>query len=131
MAGLLDSTLEQVDDSVAEARQALQQGPAPAGAGPSGTAAGAPAGVALLPASVQAAAGAPQPHPLQQRLEGLQYPAWQLARGEARPPHSHEDTPFTFIDTVPALRAAAQRLAAARELAVDLEAHSYRSFQVC
>lgn len=35
-----------------------------------------------------------------------------------------------YIDTLPALRAAAARLAGARELAVDLEAHSYRSFQV-
>ncbi len=37
--------------------------------------------------------------------------------------------PVAFVDTLPALQAAAARLAASRELAVDLEHHSYRSYQ--
>ncbi len=37
--------------------------------------------------------------------------------------------PVAFVDTLPALQAAAARLAASRELAVDLEDHSYRSYQ--
>jgi hypothetical protein len=63
---------------------------------------------AAADAAAAAAAGLRRPHPLQQQLEGLQYPAWQLAVGEAQPPRSYEDTPFTFIDTVPALRAAGE-----------------------
>lgn len=155
--------------------------------------------VAAAEAAAAAAAGAPRPHPLAPRLQALAYPAWQLEVGEAVPPKSNEETPFTYIDSVPALRAAGalvvglpavatlcgqwvrggvyvirprllkehrlcapadaaaagqvatgtaltsfpmltvvcvrptsavERLAAARELAVDLEAHNYRSFQV-
>lgn len=40
-----------------------------------------------------------------------------------------EDTAFTFVDTAAALRGMAERLAAAREVALDLEHHSHRSFQ--
>jgi exosome complex exonuclease RRP6 len=43
---------------------------------------------------------------------------------------SLEATPFSYVDTPAALRAAAARLASAREVAVDLEAHSFRSYQV-
>jgi len=39
-------------------------------------------------------------------------------------------TPFTYVDTLAALRGVAQRLAGAREVAVDLEHHSFRSYQV-
>ena len=42
---------------------------------------------------------------------------------------SLEATPLTYIDTLPALQAAAERLARADELAVDLEHHGFRSFQ--
>jgi exosome complex exonuclease RRP6 len=90
-------------------------------------AAGAAAAAAL-------AAGAPRPHPLAGRLATLclRYPPAQLAPPPAPPPlspTSFEDTPFEFIDSLPALRAATARLAAATEVAVDLESHSYRSFQ--
>ena len=40
-----------------------------------------------------------------------------------------EETPLTYIDTLPALKELAGTLASASEVAVDLEAHSYRSFQ--
>ena len=39
------------------------------------------------------------------------------------------ETPLTYIDTLPALEELARELASVSELAVDLEAHSYRSFQ--
>ena len=39
-------------------------------------------------------------------------------------------TPFAFVDTPAALAAAVARLAGAREVAVDLEHHSFRSYQV-
>lgn len=61
---------------------------------------------AAAAAAAAADAGQPAPHPLAARLEALAYPAWQLEVGEAQPPRSDEETPFTYIDTVPALRAA-------------------------
>lgn len=61
---------------------------------------------AAVVAAAAAAAGEPRPHPLASRLETLQYPGWQLEAGEAQPPKELDDTPFTYIDTPPALRAA-------------------------
>eukprot|EP00887_Chlorella_sp_A99_P008044 scaffold12.g8044.t1 len=77
------------------------------------------------------AGAGPAPHPLGPWLEALRYPGWQLALPPPAPtpPRGFEQTPYTFVDTLPALRAAAERLAAAKEIAVDLEAHNYRSFQ--
>ena len=40
-----------------------------------------------------------------------------------------DETPLSYIDTLPALKELAGELASASEIAVDLEAHSYRSFQ--
>ena len=40
-----------------------------------------------------------------------------------------DETPLTYIDTQPALESLAEELASVREMAVDLEAHAYRSFQ--
>ena len=40
-----------------------------------------------------------------------------------------DETPLTYVDTLPALEELASELALASEVAVDLEAHSYRSFQ--
>ncbi len=39
-------------------------------------------------------------------------------------------TPYTYVDTPAGLRVMAERLAGVRELAVDLEHHSHRSYQV-
>ena len=76
------------------------------------------------------AADQPVPHPLQAQLDVLTYPDWQVAVPEtAHKYKSFEETPFVFIDTLPELEAAAVRLAQAKEIAVDLEAHNYRSFQ--
>ena len=41
-----------------------------------------------------------------------------------------DETPLTFVDTLDALRALAASLAGSREIAIDLEAHAHRSFQV-
>ena len=40
-----------------------------------------------------------------------------------------EETQLTYVDSLLALQALARELSTAREIAVDLEAHSYRSFQ--
>ena len=45
------------------------------------------------------------------------------------PTQATEDTPFTYIDTPAALADAADLLRCESEIAVDLENHSYRSFQ--
>lgn len=45
--------------------------------------------------------------------------------------HAHCTLTLSCPCRRPACRTAAQRLAAAKEIAIDLEAHSYRSFQVC
>ena len=68
-------------------------------------------GVVDVEAEAAADEAALPPHPLAQRLAALEYPAWQLkATGPPQPPRSFEDTPFTYIDTVPALRAAGTAL---------------------
>lgn len=43
---------------------------------------------------------------------------------------SLEETPFTFIKTSSQLYTLAKRLESEPEIAIDLESHSYRSFQV-
>ena len=40
-----------------------------------------------------------------------------------------DETQLTYVDSQLALQALARELSTAREIAVDLEAHSYRSFQ--
>lgn len=78
----------------------------------------------------------PRPHPLQELLDTLHYPSWQLAvPDEPDIYQSFESTPFSYVDTVDQLEATARRLietfssSVNKELAVDLEAHNYRSFQ--
>jgi exosome complex exonuclease RRP6 len=39
-----------------------------------------------------------------------------------------DETPFTYIDTVAGLRELSQTLTSVREIAIDTEAHAYRSF---
>eukprot|EP00873_Tetraselmis_striata_P005512 jgi/Tetstr1/425776/TSEL_001561.t1 len=75
-----------------------------------------------------AAAAAASTPPLR-RWKGLSYASWQLEAGEPVPAGSLEETPFVFVDTPQALDDLVASLAGAREVAVDLESHSYRSFQ--
>eukprot|EP00271_Cylindrocystis_brebissonii_P001154 TRINITY_DN11463_c0_g1_i1.p1 TRINITY_DN11463_c0_g1~~TRINITY_DN11463_c0_g1_i1.p1 ORF type:complete len:411 (-),score=101.18 TRINITY_DN11463_c0_g1_i1:284-1516(-) len=71
-------------------------------------------------------------HPLGSLLRGSSYyQAWQLeanAEGPRQPP-AMGLTPFHFVDSVEALEAMAVKLRVAKEIAVDLEHNSYRSFQ--
>lgn len=72
----------------------------------------------------------PFSHPLQDQLEALTYSPTQLdAPTEPNQPGSFEEVPFTYVDTLELLLSVQTRLSASKELAVDLEAHSYRSFQ--
>lgn len=64
------------------------------------------------------------------QLEGLAYPPHALAKPEHALAFKDLDkTPFTFVDTEAALEAVATRLKSESVIAVDLEHHSFRSFQ--
>lgn len=69
-----------------------------------------PAGVdveaARADAAAARAAGAAAPHPLAGRLAGLRYAAWQTEVTAPQLYRSFEETPFTYVDTLPALQAA-------------------------
>ncbi|KFM26587.1 Exosome component 10 [Auxenochlorella protothecoides] len=62
-------------------------------------------------------------------LSTLRYQPWQTEAAPPQLPLGFDTTPYTFVDTPQGLREMAVKLEAAREIAVDLEAHSYRSFQ--
>lgn len=73
------------------------------------------------------------PHPYQNEIEGFQYTAAQLESPlESLPtlpmPKGPSPLPFTWIDTPEELDSLAQRLTTVKEIAMDLEAHNYRSF---
>ena len=51
-----------------------------------------------------------------------------FAHADPISPKSFEDTPFTWVDTKSAFDDMLEKLRAAKEIAVDLEHHSYRSF---
>ena len=70
------------------------------------------------------------PHIYQSEIEALEYREWQLQQTEKPPPITAESEPLqaTFIDTVEELQALAAKLEQVQEVAIDLEAHSYRSF---
>lgn len=74
--------------------------------------------------------GQSYPHPYGAQLEGLAYPAHALERPErALAFRDLQTTPFAFIDSEAALEAAAERLRSEPCIAVDLEHHSFRSYQ--
>ncbi|XP_022778236.1 exosome component 10-like [Stylophora pistillata] len=68
-------------------------------------------------------------HPYQYELEVFQPPENQLMLRKEELYDELEKTPFTMIETAEQLEQLCQHLATVTEFAVDLEAHSYRSFQ--
>lgn len=70
-------------------------------------------------------------HPYETELRSLQYTPWQLADASSLQPvlPSPNTRPLAFIDAPEELPALVAYLATQRELAVDLEHHSHRSFQ--
>ncbi|GAB0497004.1 hypothetical protein MMPV_008327 [Pyropia vietnamensis] len=92
-------------------------------------AAAAPAGNSNRSGNCIDAATGP-PLDAEMRAAAVALAAAPLPSTPPRPPRSNEDTPFAFIDTEADLTAAVARLrATGGELAVDLEAHSTRTFQ--
>ncbi|XP_013416312.1 exosome component 10-like [Lingula anatina] len=69
------------------------------------------------------------PHPYQYELDQFTPKEEQLLAKEPVPPKSLEDTPLTYVDTTPTLVEMINRLKEEKLIAVDLEHHSYRTYQ--
>lgn len=67
-------------------------------------------------------------HPYYYETRHLPYPTSMFTITEPREPASFEDTPYTWVDTPEALEAMVAKLQQAREIAVDLEHHSMRTY---
>lgn len=67
-------------------------------------------------------------HPYVYETLHIQYPERLFQFAEPIKPASYEATPFTWVDTVEALGKLLAKLREAREIAVDLEYHSMRSY---
>ncbi|XP_053378840.1 exosome component 10-like [Mercenaria mercenaria] len=69
------------------------------------------------------------PHPYQFELDQLTYTAEQLKVATITEPQGLEETPCTYISKVEQLPDLIEELKKQTEIAVDLEHHSYRTFQ--
>lgn len=69
------------------------------------------------------------PHPYQYELDHLEYPDWELAAEETQMYGDLAGTPVTWVGTSAALAELAGKLARERAVAIDLEAHSLRSYE--
>lgn len=67
-------------------------------------------------------------HPYYYETRHLPYPTSMFTITEPREPASFDDTPFSFVDTPEALEAMVAKLQQAKEIAVDLEHHSLRTY---
>lgn len=68
-------------------------------------------------------------HPYYYETRHLPYPTSMFTITEPVEPRSFEETPFTFVDTTEALDEMVAKLREAKEIAVDLEHHSLRTYQ--
>lgn len=69
-------------------------------------------------------------HPYSHELRKLRYPEWQIADPSSiQPWMPSPQQPFEYVDTEEALEKMIDELSEVREIAVDLEHHSFRSFQ--
>lgn len=69
------------------------------------------------------------PHPYQYELTHIGYDNWMMDSRPEVPYGTLEATPITFVETEEQLQQLAAALDAASEIAIDLEAHQYRTFQ--
>ncbi|GJE91818.1 Exosome complex exonuclease rrp6 [Phanerochaete sordida] len=67
-------------------------------------------------------------HPYRYEIKHIEYPAHMFRSAEPIPPKSFEETPFTWVADASALAVMLEKLRGAKEIAIDLEYHSYRSF---
>ncbi|KAI0345691.1 hypothetical protein BDW22DRAFT_1426352 [Trametopsis cervina] len=68
------------------------------------------------------------PHPYRHEIKNISYPSHMFVYAEPIPPKSFEETPFKWVETLEELAAMLDELRQAKEIAIDLEYHSYRSF---
>ena len=71
------------------------------------------------------------PHIYEAEIQSLKYAPWQLEAKEpetSRIPKAEGPLTATWVDTPQALQALSTELQSATEVAIDLEAHSYRTF---
>ncbi|KAJ2691697.1 exosome nuclease subunit [Coemansia sp. RSA 1285] len=69
------------------------------------------------------------PHPYAHEIAAMQQPPRHFEPATPTAPGDWHATPFAMVDSEPQLRSMMEHLRGAREIAVDLEHHSYRSFQ--
>lgn len=67
-------------------------------------------------------------HPYFYETRHLPYPTSMFTIASPIKPRSMEETPLTFVDTAEKLEAMVEKLKEAKEIAVDLEHHSMRSY---
>ena len=67
-------------------------------------------------------------HPYRHEIKHIEYPAHMFRYAEPVTPKSFEDTPFNWVSDASSFAAMLDKLRGAREIAIDLEYHSYRSF---
>lgn len=67
-------------------------------------------------------------HPYRYEIKHISYPSRMFAPAPPIAPRSFEDTPFYWVSTPAEFGAMLEQLRTAREIAVDLEYHSYRTF---
>lgn len=68
-------------------------------------------------------------HPYEFELNKFEPNASQLLKGGVQEPLKIEETPLEYVDTEPKLKEMLQELARESQIAVDVEHHSYRTFQ--
>jgi exosome complex exonuclease RRP6 len=68
-------------------------------------------------------------HPYHYEIRHISYPKAMFEQREPIPYRSFDETPFTWVNTEDGLDRMMEKLRSAREIAVDLEHHSYRTFQ--
>lgn len=69
------------------------------------------------------------PHPYQYEIENLTYEQWMIESRQEIIYKSLEATPITFVDSEQKLTELATILDQVKEIAIDLEAHDYRTYQ--
>ncbi|KAJ2851801.1 exosome nuclease subunit [Coemansia brasiliensis] len=85
-------------------------------------------GIAAMSALEAGSLGA-LPHPYEYEITHIEYPPWVFEAAPPQPPAEWDAAPFAFVDTAEQLHAMMGHLLEARELAIDLEHHDYRSYQ--
>jgi exosome complex exonuclease RRP6 len=68
------------------------------------------------------------PHPYRYEISNLSYPTHMFHSQTPIPYKSLEETPFTWVSTRAQLSEVIDKLRKAREIALDLEYHSYRTY---